>query len=215
MEYLLCCLQCCMWCLEKIMKFISKNAYIQTAIYCHGFCRASRNAFFLILRNILRVAAVNMISSFVLFVGKLFVSLSTTFLLYLVIAYNADIQMNSIMSPLVVTFILAYFVASMFSEIFGMAVETILCCYIADEEMFPPENRFAENELKFVMSNPGSKPAAKVQVRRLLIYSPSLMVIYIRYLSLGSRRCRVATVIIEFKHTNQLYREYLTDRDYF
>jgi Plasma-membrane choline transporter len=54
----LCCLQCCMWCLEKCMKFLNKNAYIQTAIFGYSFCKAARKAFFLIARNILRVAAV-------------------------------------------------------------------------------------------------------------------------------------------------------------
>ena len=70
MEYLLCMLQCCMWCLEKLLKFINKNAYIQTAIYSYSFCKSSRCAFFLLLRNILRVATVNTISSFILFIGK-------------------------------------------------------------------------------------------------------------------------------------------------
>lgn len=35
----------------------------------------------------------------------------------------------------------------MFLEIFGMGIETILCCYIADEEMFKVEDRFAEGDL--------------------------------------------------------------------
>jgi choline transporter-like protein 2/4/5 len=70
MQYLLCVLQCCMWCLEKCMKFVNKNAYIQTAIYGHSFCKAMRGAFFLIVRNILRVAAVNMVGDFVLMLGK-------------------------------------------------------------------------------------------------------------------------------------------------
>ena len=30
-----CCLQCCLCCLEKVLKFISKNAYIQTAIHVY------------------------------------------------------------------------------------------------------------------------------------------------------------------------------------
>jgi choline transporter-like protein 2/4/5 len=160
MEYVLCCLQCCMWCLEKVMKFINKNAYIQTAIYSYSFCKASRNAFFLLLRNILRVAAVNMVSSFVLFIGKLLIPALTTFILYLVLAYGS-LQMNSILNPLVITFILAYFVSSMFNEIFGMAIETILCCYIADEEMFIPEKRFAEGPLKAAIH---ATPAKQVQV---------------------------------------------------
>jgi hypothetical protein len=52
------------------MKFLNKNAYIQTAIFGYSFCKASRKAFFLLLRNILRVAAVNMVADFVLLLGK-------------------------------------------------------------------------------------------------------------------------------------------------
>lgn len=50
LEYVMMCLQCFMWCLEKIMKFINKHAYIITAIYGHGFCRSAGKAFWLLLR---------------------------------------------------------------------------------------------------------------------------------------------------------------------
>lgn len=70
LQYLLCVLQCCMWCLEKCMKFLNKNAYIETAIYGYSFCKSARRAFFLLLRNILRVAAVNLVADFVLILGK-------------------------------------------------------------------------------------------------------------------------------------------------
>ena len=36
-KYVCCCIQCCLWCLEKFLKFVSKNAYIQTAIHVHHF----------------------------------------------------------------------------------------------------------------------------------------------------------------------------------
>lgn len=48
----------------------------------------------------------------------------------------------------------------MFCEIFGMAIETILCCFIADEEMFPPEKRFAEGGLKNTLQKAAEKRAA-------------------------------------------------------
>jgi hypothetical protein len=70
MQWIACCLQCCMWCLEKVMKFMNKNAYIQTAIYGYSFCKAARCAFFLIARNILRFGAVSIVGDFVLFLGK-------------------------------------------------------------------------------------------------------------------------------------------------
>jgi hypothetical protein len=36
----------------------------------------------------------------------------------------------------------------MFSEVFGMGISTILQCFICDEEMFPPEKRFADGALR-------------------------------------------------------------------
>ena len=69
-EYLLCCVQCCLGCLERCIRFINKHAYIITAIYAYPFCKATRKAFWLLLRNILRVAAVNLVATFVLVIGK-------------------------------------------------------------------------------------------------------------------------------------------------
>lgn len=131
------------------MKFINKHAYIITAIYGTSFCPSARKAFFLLLRNILRVAAVNMVSGFLIFIGSLFIPLLTTFICYLALAYNPSVtnETSGIVSPLVFAFLLSYWVASMFLEIFGMGIETILFCFIADEEMFKPEDRFADAEL--------------------------------------------------------------------
>lgn len=159
--YIMCILQCMMWCLEKIMKFINKHAYIITSIYGYSFCPSARKAFFLLLRNILRVAAVNMVSGFLLFIGKMFIPIVTVFLCYLGIAYGTNnSEINGIMGPLVFTFLLSYWVASMFVEIFGMGIETILFSYIADEEMFKPEDRFAEAELMTTIQKTAQAAAA-------------------------------------------------------
>jgi hypothetical protein len=83
----MCVCQCCMWCLEKCMKFLNKNAYIITAIYGYSFLKSARVAFFTLLRNILRVAAVNMVSDFILMLGKVFVPMSTVFVLYLIMVF--------------------------------------------------------------------------------------------------------------------------------
>lgn len=146
--YILCVLQCCMWCLEKCMRFLNKNAYIQTAIYGYSFCKAARCAFFLIARNLLRIMAVSFVGDFVLFLGKVFVPLCVVFLTYCALAYAETDELAGLIPPLVFTAILSYFVTSMFVEVFGMAISTILMCYIADEEMFPPEERFCDGALK-------------------------------------------------------------------
>ena len=44
LEWLMCCVKCCAWCLEKIVMFINRNAYIMVGIkgtnYCSSACRA-------------------------------------------------------------------------------------------------------------------------------------------------------------------------------
>lgn len=145
------CISCCMWCVEKCMKFLNKNAYIQTAIYGTAFCASAKKAFWMIARNILRVMAVNMVGDFILMLGRLFVPSTTTFVAYLALAYQTG-STNGLVLPLVFTWLLAYFIGCMYSEIFGMSIETILNCYVADEEMFPPELRFAEGSLRDTMN---------------------------------------------------------------
>ena len=156
---LMACLQCCMWCLEKFLQFLNKNAYIQTAIYGYSFCYACASAFKLILRNIMRVAAVSMVGDFVLVLGKVFISVFTTFIAYLALV-NSGNDLNGFILPLLFVLLLAYFVASMFTEIFGMGISTILQCFIADEEMFEPEKRFAEGGLRSTMQITAQKAAA-------------------------------------------------------
>jgi hypothetical protein len=173
-EYLLCCVQCCLGCLERCIRFINKHAYIITAIYAYPFCKATRKAFWLLLRNVLRVSAVNLVATFVLIIGRvrcflrffspssprakhvlslmvavqIFIAALTTLACYLAIIYGVDnSQIGGIIAPVFLCFVLSFWVASMFLEIFGMGIETILYCFIADEEMFEQSERFAEAEL--------------------------------------------------------------------
>ena len=44
-KYVLLCLACCLWCFEKFMKFVNRNAYIMTAIHGYSFCKAAWAAF--------------------------------------------------------------------------------------------------------------------------------------------------------------------------
>ena len=52
--------------LEKFMRYINRNAYVVCAIYGKNFCSSARDAFFLLLRNVVRVAVLdNVIITFV------------------------------------------------------------------------------------------------------------------------------------------------------
>ena len=130
------CLQCLMWCFEKCMKFLNKNAYIQTAIFSTSFCPSAKAAFFLILRNAARVGTLSVITSLISLIGRIFICASTGGVFYIILEEQLGNDIYSPVGPTAVVIILSFFTGTMFTNIFEMAISTILQCFIADEEMF-------------------------------------------------------------------------------
>ena len=155
-EYMLCCCQCCLWCLENVLKFVNKNAYIQTAVNGTSFCTSGKKAFFLIARNILRIGAVSLVTEFVIVIGKVFISVLAGGISYYAMTFWLVDKIHSPIGPTILVIILAWFTADMFCQIFSMAVSTLLQAFIADEEMFGPEERFASPELARYIDENGS-----------------------------------------------------------
>lgn len=150
---LLCCCQCCLWCFEQCIRFLNKNAYIQTAIFGTSFCKSAREAFFLILRNIGRIGAITYVSGAILIVGKFFISSVTTGFSYYAMNELIGDELYSIAGPTVLVFIISYFVSDMFLDVFDMGISTVLQCFVADEEMFDGDECFAEGDLKRWIDN--------------------------------------------------------------
>merc|ERR1719379_274984 len=75
----------CLWCFEKVIKFLNKNAYIQVALMGTNFCTSAKNAFFLILRNALRFAVITMLSHIVHFIGMVLITAATAVLGYFIL----------------------------------------------------------------------------------------------------------------------------------
>jgi len=145
---LFCCCQCCLCCLEKCVEFINENAYIQCAIFGTPFCESGRKAFYLILRNAARIGAVSYVSAAVLVVGKLFIAALTTFLAYYTLTEHLELEVWSFGGPAAMIFIISYFVADMFMDVFDISILCVLHCFIADEEMFGGRARYADGTLQ-------------------------------------------------------------------
>jgi Plasma-membrane choline transporter len=86
------------------MKFLNKNAYIQTALFSTSFCKSSREAFYLIARNIARVGAVGVISEFVIMIMKLVICLATMGATYLGMREKVRVWTVAITVTFTVTF---------------------------------------------------------------------------------------------------------------
>ncbi|XP_029175076.1 choline transporter-like protein 1 isoform X2 [Nylanderia fulva] len=126
------CCQCCLWCFECALKFLTRNAYIETAIYGCNFCTGGRKAFQALSSNILRVAAINSVGDFVLFLGKvLVVTLTVISGIYLM---QKKEGLNHPWIPITLAGIFAFLVAHCFISIYEMIIDTIFLCFCEDCE---------------------------------------------------------------------------------
>jgi len=138
-------------------RYVNFNAYIQTCIWGTSFCVSGFNAFWLIFRNIARIAAVAGVTHFLAFIGKLAVILGTAGSFYYVMdGYFAHLVTSLTLPTLIVGFI-ATFIAVMFFEVFGMGTSVLLMCFIADEEINKddPDKCFASGDLKAYLNKHG------------------------------------------------------------
>ncbi|XP_030264235.1 choline transporter-like protein 2 isoform X3 [Sparus aurata] len=139
-KFLLCCLKCCFWCLEKFVKFLNRNAYIMVAIYGKNFCTSARDAFFLLMRNMIRVAVLDKVTDFLLFLGKLLiVGLVGIFAFFFfsgrVKAFeNTAPHLHYYWVPILTVVIGSYLIAHGFFSVYAMCVDTLFLCFLEDLE---------------------------------------------------------------------------------
>jgi len=145
--FVFCWVNCCLWCIECCMKFISKNAYIQTAIHGTTFCTSCKNAFFLLARNILRIGALYVVSGVLLILGRVFVVVGATAASYYFLTGSYGSKVNGYIAPIVFVMFISYFVAAMFMDVFHMTADTLIMCIIADEEIHDGVAKFGDKGL--------------------------------------------------------------------
>jgi hypothetical protein len=135
MELVFRCLAYVIYCVEKCVKFLNKNAYIQIAILGKKFCFAAKDAFWLIFRNAGRIAVCTMIAPFVRKFGVLFIMVFTTYVGYqLLMAVFAD-ELSTPYGACFIYLVIGNIVGRLVMNVFGMAVDTALQCFVADEEL--------------------------------------------------------------------------------
>ncbi|XP_042275082.1 choline transporter-like protein 1 isoform X1 [Thunnus maccoyii] len=121
---------CCLWCLEKCLNYLNQNAYAATAINSTSFCTSARDAFVILVENALRVATINAIGDFVLFLGKILIVTSTAFAGVLLLNYQRDYA--EWLLPLIIVCLFAFLVAHCFLSIFEIVVDVLFLCFAID-----------------------------------------------------------------------------------
>ncbi|KAK1886760.1 Choline transporter-like protein 2 [Dissostichus eleginoides] len=139
-KFLLSCMKCCFWCLEKCIKFLNRNAYIMIAIYGKSFCPSAKDAFFLLMRNIVRVAVLDKVTDFLLFLGKLLiVGIVGIFSFFffsgrIKAVEEAAPSLNYYWVPIMTLVVGSYLIAHGFFSVYAMCVDTLFLCFCEDLE---------------------------------------------------------------------------------
>lgn len=122
------CLRCCAACFERFVAFINKNAYIQIALTGENFITAAKNGFYLAWNNAGQFAVTSGIGSVFCTLCKLFISLSTTFICYMIITKSSAYKdkLNSPVVPSLLFFVIAYVIGDLFMSVYGMSIDAIL-----------------------------------------------------------------------------------------
>ncbi|GAX82667.1 hypothetical protein CEUSTIGMA_g10093.t1 [Chlamydomonas eustigma] len=139
-KWLMCCIKCCAWCLEKIVMFINRNAFIIVGIKGSNYCAAACTALKLILTNALRLLAVNIIGDILLLLGKLIVASGCGLVAFglsqLQYYSDADQYPNTTLSspifPIAFSILIAFIVAQIFFAVFELAIDTTLLAFCED-----------------------------------------------------------------------------------
>ncbi len=137
-----CFCKCWIWCLENILKFINRNAYIMIGIYGKNFCTSARDAIKLLASNPLRALVLDRVTDFVLFLGRMLITAGVGVLGFFFFSKSFYIDPNFrkyfapdlhyYWAPLIAVILVTYAITKVFFSVFEMAVDTIFLCAMKD-----------------------------------------------------------------------------------
>ena len=105
------------------------------AIHGKPFCSSARDAFNLLMRNFLRVVALDKVTEFLFFLTKILVTVGMGAVTYVYFSSEAYAEkLNYVQVPVVIVMFVTYLIASVFFGVYSMAVDTLFLCFLEDCE---------------------------------------------------------------------------------
>ena len=157
----ICCAKCCLACLERIVKFITENGYVVTAITGKSLIPAASEGLTLIMSTP-AVLTINAISGIVITIGQWLIVLLIT--LCGALSYNSytDDWGANVVACVVMLFIGAWYITGTFADVLKVCIDTTLLCFCYDQRYHNGADRpyYSPNDLIQYMAN---RPKPKQQ----------------------------------------------------
>ena len=132
---LLCLTGYLLWLMDKCVKYISKNAYIQVALTNNHFFKSAWHGFALMVKHIHRFGAANSIGMIYMVFGCAMIMSANGLLGYLFLTNLDIVEVSSPIPPVVVICVISGTIAYTFLSIFSFSSDAILQSFLLDEEL--------------------------------------------------------------------------------
>jgi len=139
------CTQCCLWCLEKTIKFITNYCYIYVAMQGSGFCKACFQTFGLIVGNPAQLSINTFVRTILSWIQLLALPISSAWVCNTVLTVQGTAET---IWPTVVVAISAYIIASVFTLVFACVLDTLFVCCCRDRAEY--KAKYMPNRLRVV-----------------------------------------------------------------
>lgn len=100
----------CLNFLEKCIKQVSKNAYIQIALTSENFCQAAWNAFALVIKNVHRFGITHTIGAVFMIFGVFFTASCTAAISYIWLVKDPSFDLSSPIPPVICTAVIGFLI---------------------------------------------------------------------------------------------------------
>lgn len=141
---LLSCAACCLSCIERICDYLNESAFAYMAVSGEPFLTSAWSGFLMNLKHGAKFLFANSIAKVFIFLGKLAITLTNCFSLWMIIKYvsgNAH-TVSSPIGPVVLVGLVSWITADLFLSMFDETVMAMLTCVSFDLDMNDGELKF-------------------------------------------------------------------------
>uniref|UniRef100_V5GSQ9 Choline transporter-like protein n=1 Tax=Anoplophora glabripennis TaxID=217634 RepID=V5GSQ9_ANOGL len=124
------CFDSCMSVIEDFLKYLSKNAYIMTAMHGKPFFKSGKRAARILLQNVANIVVLNYIGDFVIVMAQVLVMLISLLFTYLILQ---GVDSPHKWAVYVIVGIISIIVAAICFSIFETVIDTIYLCFCEDK----------------------------------------------------------------------------------
>jgi len=145
------CVRGCCWCWEKVMELVNKNTLIMVGVKGKGYCVSALHGAALMLSNLVQVAVVNIVSTFLIWVGKLLVIAACAILAIFACglprftspAMHPNTLLSGPVAPVLATIVAAYLIVDIYFQVYDVVIGTVLLSFCQDCEQHGGRPRYA------------------------------------------------------------------------